>query len=287
MDSLTRLLQEHFGFRVESLSAVSGGDIARAFRVVTDKGPFFLKWYDFAGGGDMARAEARGLEALSGCPALRTPCVVGWADFPPGGCLLLEYVVSKRPHGVDFERLGRGLAALHGTVLPRFGWETDNFIGRLPQKNTPGPDWPEFYVSQRLLPQYQMAQASGLLSPREVPGRELLMRKIRAWAPAPEPSLLHGDLWSGNYLISESGDAFLIDPAAYAGDAEADLAMTRLFGGFPELFYQAYHEIRPEKPGMDRRISVYQLYYLLAHLNLFGSGYVSSVRRRGRELFGF
>lgn len=286
MDALAKSLQAHFGFRVRGLSAISGGDIARAYLLETDRGRFFAKWYDSPAGREMVRAEAGGLEALAASRSLRTPDVAGWADLDPGACLLLEYLSPRQAEAGDFERLGRGLAALHGNVMPLFGWQTDNFIGRLPQQNAPGSAWPDFYVSQRLLPQYRMARAGGLLSKKEVPGEELLTEKVRAWAPNPEPSLLHGDLWSGNYLIAESGDACLIDPAVYAGDAEVDLAMTRLFGGFPERFYRAYHEIRPEKPGMDWRIPLYQLYYLLVHLNLFGAGYASSVHRIHRELFG-
>ncbi len=286
MHALAKSLQEHFGFRVRGLTAVSGGDIARACLLETDRGRFFAKWYHGPAGREMARAEAGGLEALAACRALRTPGVLGWARVDPGACLVMEYIPSRQARASDFEHLGRGLAALHSHVLPRFGWQADNFIGRLPQQNSPGRDWPAFYVGQRLLPQYRMALAGGLLEEREIPEPELLTEKIRAWAPGPEPSLLHGDLWSGNYLIAESGEGCLIDPAVYAGDAEADLAMTRLFGGFPERFYRAYHEIRPEKPGMDRRIPLYQLYYLLVHLNLFGPGYAASVRRIHRELFG-
>ena len=286
MHALAKSLQERFGFRVRALTPVSGGDIARAYLLETDRGRFFAKWYHGPEGREMARAEAGGLEALAESGALRTPAVLGWANVDPGACLVMEFISSRPAGPSDFERLGRGLAALHSQVKPRFGWQTDNFIGRLPQQNNPGGDWPVFYVGQRLLPQYRMARAGGLLEKKEIPEQELLTEKVRAWAPGPEPSLLHGDLWSGNYLIAESGEACLIDPAVYAGDAEADLAMTRLFGGFPEPFYRAYHEIRPEKPGMDRRIPLYQLYYLLVHLNLFGPGYAASVRRIHRELFG-
>ena len=287
MEALAKSLNDHFGLHIRNTISVSGGDIARAFLVEADKGRFFLKWYDGPAGGEMARVEAGGLEALAGSGALRTPGVVGVASLDPGGFLLLEYIPPRKPGPFDFERLGRGLATLHGHVMPFFGWEADNFIGRLPQQNAPNADWAQFYVGQRLVPQYRLALAGGLLAARDIPGREVLTGKVRELAPDPEPSLLHGDLWSGNYLISESGDACLIDPAVYAGDAEADLAMTRLFGGFPERFYRAYHEVRPEKPGMARRIALYQLYYLLVHLNLFGAGYVPSVRRFTRELFGF
>ena len=286
MDALSKILQAHFGFRVHRLSAIAEGDIARAYLLETDRGRFFVKWYDSPSGLEMARAEAGGLESLAASRSLRIPGVVGFAALDPGACLVLEYISPRQAEDADFERLGRGLAALHSRLMPHFGWESDNFIGRLPQQNAPCPDWADFYVSRRLLPQYRMAKGKGLLSNKEVPGEELLVEKVGAWAPSPEPSLLHGDLWSGNYLIAESGDACLIDPAVYAGDAEADLAMTRLFGGFPERFYRAYHEIRPEKPGMDRRILLYQLYYLLVHLNLFGAGYAAAVRRIHRELFG-
>lgn len=279
-------LQAQFGFRIHSAHSVSGGDIAHAFSLETDKGLFFLKEYRGGEGFKMAACEAEGLRALAGAKALRTPQVAGVLQHGQSGLLLLEYLPAQTASRADYEQLGQGLAALHNHRVVHFGWETDNYIGRLPQRNEPGPAWPEFYANHRLLPQYEMALGRGFLSTQDVPDAGLLLQAIRALAPETEPSLLHGDLWAGNFLVAAPGEACLIDPAVYAGDAEVDLAMTRLFGGFPEPFYAAYHELRPKKPGMERRMLLYQLYYLLAHLNLFGAGYAVSVRRLGRELFG-
>ncbi len=271
---------------IGAIVPVSGGDIGRAFCLETDRGRFFLKWYDSPEGYKMARAEAEGLGALAAAQALRVPEVSGCLDLGQGGLLLLEYIQGTKASPADYERLGRGLAALHSHRVGYFGWKTDNYLGRLPQRNEPGPAWPEFYACNRLLPQYKMALERGLLSRREVPEAGRLIQTVRALAPNPESSLLHGDLWAGNFLVTVGGEACLIDPAVYAGDPEADLAMTRLFGGFAEPFYRAYHEVRPEKPGMEQRLFLYKLYYLLAHLNLFGAAYAGSVRRLTAILFG-
>jgi fructosamine-3-kinase len=173
---------------------------------------------------------------------------------------------------------GAGLAALHNIHQEHFGWEISNYIGNLPQSNTVHPGWASFYLNERLKPQLKMAVDSGLLRPKDNPGDGNLQEVLKGLFNDTSPALLHGDLWNGNYLISHTGEAYLIDPAVYRGHAEVDLAMSRLFGGFGQSFYKGYHSVRPRQHGADEREQIYQLYYLLVHLNLFGNSYRSAVK---------
>jgi fructosamine-3-kinase len=182
-------------------------------------------------------------------------------------------------HGFD-EALGQGLAALHRFGAPTFGQGHDNFIGRLPQSNTPHDAWPAFYREERLLPQIRMASDRGLLGAGLVKRLDQLLARLEALVGPPEPpARLHGDLWGGNLHVDDRGAPCLIDPAAFAGHREIDLAMMQLFGGFSSRVFDAYEEAHPLADGASDRVPLYQLYFLLAHVNLFGGGYVASVER--------
>ena len=191
--------------------------------------------------------------------------------------LILEWIESKRPDNKDFEELGKQLAALHQYSCKSFGLNHDNFIGSLNQTNKQHLNWTGFYIEERLLPQLHLAKAKGLLNPKEIPTTTTMQHFLKSLFKTVKPSLLHGDLWSGNYLISTNGAPYLIDPAVYYGHHEVDIAMTKLFGGFSNDFYKAYHDIIPKDTNTNQRIEIYQLYYLLVHLNLFGSSYYCSV----------
>ena len=153
----------------------------------------------------------------------------------------------------------------------------DNFIGSLPQQNSHYDAWTDFYIANRLLPQFVLAVDTGRLGASDFPSEDKLHTVLSELFEGIRPSLLHGDLWGGNYLISSDGIPYLIDPAVYDGHSEVDLAMSRLFGGFGSRFYAAYHEVIPSQKGSEERNAVYQLYYLLVHLNLFGASYYPSV----------
>ena len=185
----------------------------------------------------------------------------------------------------SYAALGRGLAQMHQQGSSGYGWSGPNYIGSLPQQNTPNPDWAMFYAQCRLMPQYSLAVNNGLLRAEEVPEASLMIRRINSLLPEIKPALLHGDLWSGNFLISSTGKPFLIDPSVYYGHSEVDLAMSLLFGGFPSHFYDAYFEISPQVAGFEERVVLYQLYYLLVHLNLFGKSYYRRVIEFGSGLF--
>ncbi len=264
--------------KILNTRAVSGGDISQAYLIETESERFFCKTHRSKNAFEMFQTEKEGLKALKASNTIGVPQVLTCNRTDNGALLILEYIERKTPNTVDFENLGFQLAALHKTGDAKtFGFEQDNFIGSLPQFNNKNEDWVDFYVQQRVQPQLKMALDSGRLNMAEIPAESKLLGSCNGLFPNIKPSLLHGDLWSGNFLIASNGQPYLIDPAVYAGHNEVDLAMTRLFGGFEERFYDAYHEIIPKETGERERCEIYQLYYLLVHLNLFGTSYKSSV----------
>ena len=277
---------------------MAGGCINNGAQLETADGHlFFLKWRDDPPPG-MYAAEAEGLTALSTAASrtsgqnlyggadtggIRTPRVVRVG--PDNAWLMLDFVPAG-PRGLrSDENLGRGLAAIHATptVQPSFGWERDNWIGHLPQRNSPNSIWGRFWRDVRIAPQLELARSRGFFRSTEEGGRkmdDLLGVVDSALADVKEPSLLHGDLWSGNAYADAEGRPVLIDPAVYRGDGEVDLAMTELFGGFGTRFYDAYREARPISSAYHAyRRDLYQLYYLLVHVNLFGASYLAGALR--------
>ncbi|HEX6372471.1 MAG TPA: fructosamine kinase family protein [Longimicrobium sp.] len=262
---------------VHGAAPVSGGCINHGMRVELADGPVFVKYNPDAPPGLFA-AEARGLDALrAAADGLVVPRALAWAEAEGGApaWLAIEWL-EPSARGPDFaERLGRGVAALHRAGRTEgWGWTEDNFIGPLPQANAPAASWAEFWRTRRLRPQLELARRAGRLPGKAAEWDRLMDRLPALLAPAEAdgPSLLHGDLWGGNVLAAPDGPA-LIDPAVYRGHREADLAMTELFGGFGDRFHAAYGEAWPLQPGYPVRRAVYQLWYLLIHVNLFGGGY--------------
>lgn len=260
---------------------VGGGCIHHAGVLETAAGPVFLKWNRGESGTGFT-GEARSLEALRGAASpdlLDVPDVIDAADADTTefGWLVLEYLPPSPAAPDHEERLGRGLARLHDALGERFGWPETNRIGPLPQPNPPRECWADFWVEARLLPQLHSARDAGLLEPGDVGLLERVAEATpRALAPVADdpPGLVHGDLWSGNVHPGPRGRPVLVDPAAYWGHGEVDLAMSRLFGGFGAAFYRAYEEIRPLAEGFQAvRCPLYQLYYLLVHVRLFGGSY--------------
>ena len=276
MEAGTRAaLEAAVGGKVASARPVGGGDINRAEAVtLADGRRLFVKTNAFEPEG-MFAAESRGLAWLAEARALRVPEVI--AHGP--GFLALELIEPAPPARKFDERLGRGLAALHRFGAPRFGLDHDNFIGRLPQDNTPAePGWAAFYRQRRLEPQLRRATNEGLASPRLRDGFARLFNDLdQLVGPEEPPSRLHGDLWGGNLLCDDAGAPCLCDPAVYGGHREIDLAMMRLFGGFGARAFAAYDEAWPLAPGHAERVALYQLYPLMVHVNLFGGSYVAQV----------
>jgi protein-ribulosamine 3-kinase len=285
---------------VTGAASVGGGCISPTARLDTGIGPFFLKW----GGPDLPdgllAAEARGLRALSGADEVRVPGVVAESGEDesaeaPGTAgegrsgragpawLLLEWLEPGSAGPDAWARLGAELAALHRHRADRFGAHADNYIGSLPQANDPTDGWPAFWRARRLEPLLRQAVDRGLLDDGDSRRfQDLFGRLDSILAPGDDdgPSLLHGDLWSGNVHMTADGTAAVIDPSVYHGHREVDLAMAELFGGFSTDFFTAYDDAWPLEPGYaPTRQAVYQLYYLLVHVNLFGRGYVGRTRR--------
>ena len=222
---------------------------------------------------DMFLAEADGLRAILQTKTIKVPGVAKAGRFKEDAFLLMPFIHPKKPDSKDMAALGFQLAGLHRSAVLPFGWNRDNYIGSLPQSNQAHDDWPTFYARERLLPQLRRAYDRQLLEKREIPGENMLEGVMRNHCGEIQPALLHGDLWSGNFITSSNGEPYLIDPAVYVGHNEVDLAMTRLFGGFSPAFYEAYESVFPPAHGVREREGLYQLYYLLVHLNIFGMSY--------------
>jgi protein-ribulosamine 3-kinase len=276
--------------RIRSTTPVGGGCINPAARVEADNGEsYFLKWNP-AHPPAMFAAEADGLTALAAPAVLRVPEVFAWGGNGTGidpSWLLLQFIPPGRPDSQYGQRLGEGLALLHASastgqeplVRPTYGWHRDNFIGSLPQENQASDDWVVFWRERRLAPQVRRARDGGYFTGTGGQVLDRLMNRldeVMAGCVVEGPALLHGDLWSGNFYVGPSGEPVLIDPAVYRGSGEVDLAMMELFGRFPSGFREGYQSRRRLAPEYDAfRRDLYQLYYLLVHVNLFGGGYVS------------
>ena len=251
---------------------VGGGDVSAAWRLGAGAAAVFLKTGS-ADGEDVFAAEADGLRALKAAGALRVPEVLAHGASGQDAWLALEWLPLGSPAAETERLLGARLALQHRRQGESFGWHRDNYIGTIPQLNDADGDWLRFFRERRLLVQLQLADSHGY-------GGELLEQGARVCRRIeglfdgyrPEPSLLHGDLWGGNWGAA-GGEPVIFDPAVYYGDRETDLAMTRLFGGFGEDFYRAYEDAWPLAEGHERRLLLYQLYHVLNHLNMFGSAW--------------
>lgn len=283
MTALDGIVYDIFGARIADIAPVSGGDINRAYRLTLSDGARVFMKANAQASPAFFRAEAQGLEALRSTGAIPVPGVIAMGrDERHGAFLLLEWIDTSARGLGRWEDFGRALAKMHlaDTAVPggRFGFHADNYIGARPQKNAPRDSWIDFFRDNRLVPQFRDALHWFDEDDRRRMTR-LLDHLEDHLAEPDRPSLLHGDLWSGNFVAANDGSAWLIDPAAYVGHHEADLAMTQLFGGFHPRFYDGYREVLPPSPGYGERRDLYNLYHLLNHLNLFGGGYLGSVQR--------
>jgi fructosamine-3-kinase len=254
---------------------LGGGCISPAARVAGRAGEFFVKWSP-AGPADLFEREADGLRALAQARSgLRIPRVVAATDGREGSPALLvtEYLAGRRERPGDGRALGRGLAALHRAVGPRFGFPVASYCGSTLQDNTPEPTWAEFYARRRLVPLLARLERERGLSLAERRVYEIVLERLPdRVAPGARPALIHGDLWSGNVHLCEDGPA-LVDPACAWAEREMEFGIATLFGGFPAGFWEAYDDAYPLAPGWRERNGLYQLYHLLNHHLLFGGGY--------------
>jgi fructosamine-3-kinase len=276
-------VESALGGVVRHSQRLTGGDINEAFQLTLAQGRRVFAKINARAPLGFFEAEASALAWLAEAGALRVPAVLAASGAGPNGSspfLLLEWLEPAARVPLFDERLGLGLAALHRVGAQRFGLEHDNFIALLPQDNRARPTWAEFYRDQRLLPLIERARALGLLDAGlDRTLERLLARLEQRLGPEEPPARLHGDLWGGNLHVDSRGEPALIDPAAYAGHREMDLAMMRLFGGFGERVFDAYAMSYPLAPGYRERVALHQLYPLLVHLCTFGAGYLSQVQR--------
>ncbi len=271
------LLEDLYDFKVSSIAAVAGGDINLANKLQTNNGTFFLKTNSTRDAEAMFIAERDGINYLAQS-GLATPKVIGTGKLSSKTAyLLLEFMDTVPGDQLNGARAGRALANAHRNRADIHGFPRDNYIGTIEQVNTQTVSWSEFYITRRLEP---LIVRTGDLLSRKYSGQwDKIKANLEPLLTCEHPSPLHGDLWGGNMIYSSSGPVF-IDPAVYNGDRIVDLAMTRLFGGFPVSFYAAYHEAYPVEPDeLEIKIPMYQLYYLLVHVALFGRSYVASVER--------
>ncbi len=261
-----------------SSSAVGGGSINAAFRLQTSEGVFFVKINDANRYPGMFENEARGLQLLAEAGEIPVPEVVGFQEHGREAFLLLKFIESAAQVPDFWDDFGHRLAALHKHSQPSFGLSHDNYIGSLVQGNREHPTWKAFFTEERLKPQIRMAYDSGRMDRQDVNAFDLFEKYLGEVFPKELPALIHGDLWSGNFMVNDKGRAVIIDPAIYYGHREMDLAMSQLFGGFHPRFYEAYNEAYPLAPGWQQRMDYCNLYPLLVHVNLFGRSYLGEIR---------
>jgi protein-ribulosamine 3-kinase len=310
--AFSQLLEKQTQRAVElrKITPIGGGCINESFRIDTNAGPFFIKYNDARRYPGMFEAEAKGLALLGGRNAdrqgvwkaplrqtrgtnddidpnpekehrtasLRIPDVIGCAEDEQYSLLALEYLPAGSMRSNFWEAFGLGLARLHRLTYSTFGSDHNNYIGSLPQSNKPHDNWIAFYIEERLEAQLKLARDSSRAD-RELGKRfQGLYPHLADFFPVEPPALLHGDLWSGNYMVASDGHAAIIDPAVYYGHRLMDLGMTQLFGGFAPVFYEAYHSEYPLEKGWQSSIEIANLYPLMVHVNLFGGGYLGSVK---------
>lgn len=280
-DLFSRMLFQVLGeeLEIEGIQMQSGGDINMAVCVQTVKGNFFIKWNeeDYE---DMFETEARGLQLLKKCESLIVPEVFGTGKVDDSAFLVLEFLEPGFEDITYWEKLGEGLAQLHRIKSEACGLDHNNYIGRLKQKNDQTRSWLQFFSENRLNVQLGLAIYNKEVENDFVRDFKRFLTKLPQIMPDSEASLVHGDLWSGNAMSSLNGPA-IFDPAAYFGAREMDLAMTQLFGGFNQRFYEAYDANYPLPDDFDSLVEIYNLYPLMVHVNLFGAnaGYLGTVWR--------
>lgn len=269
----------------DTIEIVGGGSINRSYRLMTLDGSVFLLKTNLKSALGMFEAEREALDTLRRAEVIRVPEPIQVSVGGDLSFLLLEHIEFGHKTPAAAEACGHALAMLHQQIRPQFGWHRDNTIGSTPQVNDWSDDWLEFLRDARLGYQLKLAAGNGIDASIQTAGRELLKQLPDFFTGyTPPASLLHGDLWGGNWAATFGEDPVIFDPATYYGDRETDIAMTTLFGGFGPEFYAAYNETWPLDAGFRRRCDLYNLYHILNHYNLFGGGYRDQVSELLKKL---
>ena len=261
-----------------SVEHICGGCINKAARIKTTYGTFFVKWNSIGRYPNMFEVEARGLMLLKEQLVIKIPVVIALGEADKDAYLLMEYVETGLKTPNFWNNFGASMARLHKVTGQYYGLDTDNYIGCLIQHNQPHANWTSFFIKERLEPQIKLALDTGAINSGIVKKFDALYKKLETFFPLEPPSLIHGDLWSGNFIATPDEQACIYDPAVYYGSREMDIAMSKLFGGFDKQFYESYNLHFHLQEDWEDRIDVYNLYPLLVHVNLFGGGYVSQVK---------
>ena len=264
-------------FAIADTKSVSGGCINQGYKIIGNDIEYFVK-LNQASEAEMFAAEALGLKQMYATKTIAVPQPICWGTAANSSYIVLQWLDLGRGNDHSWTEMGRQLAAMHREgKSDRFGWERNNTIGSTPQINTWTDNWADFFAEHRIGYQLKLAKRRG----GSFPDTDKVVSAVRDRLAnrQPQASLVHGDLWSGNAAIAADGSPVIIDPATYYGDREVDLAMTELFGSFPAAFYRGYNEVWQLDGGYQQRKSVYNLYHVLNHFNIFGGGYASQAKR--------
>jgi fructosamine-3-kinase len=278
---LEKLLAEKYSevITIKNAKPVSGGCINEAIKLETNLKTFFLKINSAKAFPKMFEADAKGLQLLLKANEIKIPSVMLYGEHNDSSFLIIEWIEQGKRRKDFFEDFGRKLARLHKHTDKYFGLNHNNYIGSLPQSNQQYENGIDFFIEQRLMKQIELASRNNAIGNSTIEQFNDLFKKLSEIIPNEPPALLHGDLWSGNYMTDETGAACIFDPAVYFGFREADIAMTKLFGGFDSEFYEAYNVDFALEKGWNERLDIFNLYPLMVHVNLFGGGYIEQVKQ--------
>lgn len=280
LTNLSAALTQQLGVKIQINRTVSiaGGDINDTYRIESNEGEWFLKLNNARLYPDMFAKEYDGLQTLGKTNTIKVPQPILYGNAGGRAFLVTEFVAKSGPVTDFWENFASSLARMHQQTTANFGYHTSNYIGNLKQYNTAYSSWAVFYAMNRLLPLTREAFDQQKIDKTMVTQLEKLCKRLPEIFPSEPPSLLHGDLWSGNFMVGNNGKACIYDPAVYYGHREIDLAMARLFGGFDTRFHYAYQAIYPLSHGWQSRIGICQLYPLLVHYVIFGGSYLSDIK---------
>lgn len=264
---------------ISSVSPVGGGSINQAFCLQTSEKKYFIKYNTSAAHPNMFSSEFEGLQLMLQTKTIHIPNSEYFFEGKIYSFILLEWIEQKAYEENFWRSFAEKLAEMHKNTASKFGLHFDNYMGSLPQNNSQRDSFTDFFIENRLEPQFTLARNHGFLSSKQIRQAEKLYKELNAIFPYEKPALVHGDLWSGNFMNDQKGEAVLIDPAVYFGHREIDIAMTTMFGGFSSEFYHAYAQTFPMENGWEQRLKFYNIYPILIHINLFGASYLPSLEK--------